>query len=134
MFFSCRSLILNLVKKNNCLRNISFSLIISFFSVSTGYIHYYARVTLKTYLPVKRIGKKFLKWPRHNNPYICQPWSDKEHIICILNKSISTAFAQMWSWKQCIWIFFIFRVNCAVHLTLKPSIIKQKCNLSTQFV
>jgi hypothetical protein len=25
------------------------------------HIHYYARVTLKTYLPVKRIGNKFLK-------------------------------------------------------------------------
>ena len=25
------------------------------------YIHYYPRVTLKTYLPVKRIGNKFLK-------------------------------------------------------------------------
>ena len=33
------------------------------------YIHYYPRVTLKTYLPVKRIGNKFLVLPRDNNGY-----------------------------------------------------------------
>jgi hypothetical protein len=30
-------------------------------------IHYDARVTLKTYLPVKRIGNKFLVLPGHHN-------------------------------------------------------------------
>jgi hypothetical protein len=33
-------------------------------------IHYYPRVTLKTYLPVKRIGNKFLVLPGDNNGYI----------------------------------------------------------------
>ena len=35
----------------------------------TFYIHYDARVTLKTYLPVKRIGNKFLVLPGHHNGY-----------------------------------------------------------------
>ena len=33
------------------------------------FIHYDARVTLKTYLPVKRIGNKFLVLPRHHDGY-----------------------------------------------------------------
>ena len=33
------------------------------------YINYGARVTLKTYLPVKRIGNKFLVLPGHHNGY-----------------------------------------------------------------
>ena len=33
------------------------------------YIDHYAWVTLKTYLPVKKIGNKFLKLPRHNDRY-----------------------------------------------------------------
>ena len=37
--------------------------------LSWRYIHYYPRITLKTYLPVKRIGNKFLKWPGDNNGY-----------------------------------------------------------------
>ena len=35
------------------------------------YIHYYPRVTLNTYLPVKRIGNKFLVLPGDNNGYHC---------------------------------------------------------------
>jgi hypothetical protein len=31
--------------------------------------HYYPRVTLKTYLPVKRIGSKFSVLPGDNNGY-----------------------------------------------------------------
>jgi hypothetical protein len=34
-----------------------------------GHIHYDARVTLKTYSPVKRIGNKFLVLPGHHNGY-----------------------------------------------------------------
>ena len=33
------------------------------------YIHYDARVTLKTYLPVKKIENKFLVLPGHHNGY-----------------------------------------------------------------
>jgi hypothetical protein len=33
------------------------------------YIHYYPRVTLKTYLPVKRIGNNFLVLAGDNNGY-----------------------------------------------------------------
>ena len=36
---------------------------------SDRYIHYYPRVTRKTYLPVKRIGNKFLALPGDNNGY-----------------------------------------------------------------
>jgi hypothetical protein len=34
-----------------------------------GHIDHYAWVTLETYLPVKRIGNKFLKIPRQNDRY-----------------------------------------------------------------
>ena len=35
------------------------------------YIDHYAWITLKTYLPVKRIGNKFLVLPGDNNGYGC---------------------------------------------------------------
>jgi hypothetical protein len=40
------------------------------FFIEKAYIHYDARVTLKTYLPVKRIGNKCLVLPGHHNGYI----------------------------------------------------------------
>jgi hypothetical protein len=45
------------------------TLIVKGYIAMNIYIDYYAWVTLKTYLPVKRIGNKFLKLPRHNDRY-----------------------------------------------------------------
>jgi hypothetical protein len=60
-------------------------------------IHYYARVTLKTYLHVKRIGHKFLKWPEHNNPY-------KECFV----ESIWSIYSEFWSLR--VWWFLIWHI------------------------
>ena len=57
------------------------------------YIHYDARVTLKTYLPVKRIRNKFLVLPGHHNGYIAEQNLRNDTILSeILTELISTNF------------------------------------------
>ena len=48
---------------------VDFDHILPKFPLEGDHIDHYAWVTLKTYLPVKRIGNKLLKLPRHNDRY-----------------------------------------------------------------
>jgi hypothetical protein len=99
-----------------------------------AYIHYDARVTLNTHLPVKRIGNKFLMLPGHHNEY--------------RRKFFAKIFRRYWAGdiaprlplrdylcanRRELFLNFLYRLSINMYSDVKMNLINQKRKVNLSF-